>query len=136
MTTKALGNDARFEEIVPDHPGSYGFQFRIAMNRLRAGLLAIILGISLTVGAVPVEQCQILISPAATRLERFGAREAQRYIYLRTGKVPPVVQRDTLDPQASGAIIKVAGITGRIRGMKYKRADGRSVRPSDWTNPR
>ena len=31
---------------------------------------------------------------------------------------------------ASGAIIKVAGITGRIRGMKYKRADGRAVRPS------
>ena len=29
---------------------------------------------------------------------------------------------------ASGAIIKVAGITGRIRGMKYKRADGRTVR--------
>ena len=32
--------------------------------------------------------------------------------------------------KASGAIIKVAGITGRIRGMKYKRADGHSVRPS------
>jgi len=31
---------------------------------------------------------------------------------------------------ASGAIIRVAGITGRIRGMKYKRADGQSVRPS------
>ncbi|HMO94391.1 MAG TPA: phage terminase large subunit family protein [Pirellulaceae bacterium] len=31
---------------------------------------------------------------------------------------------------ASGAIIKVAGITGRIRGMKYKRSDGRTVRPS------
>jgi hypothetical protein len=31
---------------------------------------------------------------------------------------------------ASGAIIKVAGITGRIRGMKYKRADGQSARPS------
>ena len=31
---------------------------------------------------------------------------------------------------ASGAIIKVAGITGRIRGMKFKRADGHSVRPS------
>jgi hypothetical protein len=30
----------------------------------------------------------------------------------------------------SGAIIKVAGITGRIRGMKYKRADGKTVRPS------
>ncbi len=34
------------------------------------------------------------------------------------------------ESKASGAIIKVAGITGRIRGMKYKRADGRTVRPS------
>ncbi len=34
------------------------------------------------------------------------------------------------DSNASGAIIKVAGITGRIRGMKYKRADGRTVRPT------
>jgi len=32
--------------------------------------------------------------------------------------------------KASGAIIRVAGLTGRIRGMKYKRADGRTVRPS------
>ena len=31
---------------------------------------------------------------------------------------------------ASGAIIKVAGITGRIRGMKFKRPDGKAVRPS------
>lgn len=31
---------------------------------------------------------------------------------------------------ASSAIIKVAGITGRIRGMKYKRGDGHTVRPS------
>jgi len=31
---------------------------------------------------------------------------------------------------ASGAIIKVAGITGRIRGMKSKMPNGRSVRPS------
>lgn len=30
----------------------------------------------------------------------------------------------------SGAVIKVAGITGRIRGMKFKRPDGRAVRPS------
>jgi hypothetical protein len=32
--------------------------------------------------------------------------------------------------RASGGIIRVAGITGRIRGMKYKRTDGESVRPS------
>ena len=31
---------------------------------------------------------------------------------------------------ANGAIIKVAGITGRIRGMKYKRSDGHTVRPT------
>lgn len=34
------------------------------------------------------------------------------------------------ESKASGAIIKVAGITGRIRGMKYKRADGKTVRPT------
>lgn len=34
------------------------------------------------------------------------------------------------DSPASGAIVRVAGITGRIRGMKFKRADGRAVRPS------
>jgi hypothetical protein len=34
------------------------------------------------------------------------------------------------DSCASGGIIRVAGITGRIRGMKYKRPDGHSVRPS------
>lgn len=31
--------------------------------------------------------------------------------------------------KASGIIVRVAGITGRIRGMKYKRPDGKSVRP-------
>lgn len=31
---------------------------------------------------------------------------------------------------ASGTIVKTTGITGRIRGMKYKRPDGVAVRPS------
>jgi len=31
---------------------------------------------------------------------------------------------------AAGGIIRVAGITGRVRGMKYKRPDGGAVRPS------
>ncbi len=30
---------------------------------------------------------------------------------------------------AGGAVVRVTGITGRIRGMKFKRPDGRSVRP-------
>jgi len=41
-----------------------------------------------------------------------------------------VVMPTIPDSRASGAIVKVAGITGRIRGMKFKRADGQSVRPS------
>lgn len=31
--------------------------------------------------------------------------------------------------KASGALVKIAGITGRIRGMYFKRRDGTSVRP-------
>lgn len=31
--------------------------------------------------------------------------------------------------KASGVIVRVAGLTGRIRGMKYKRPDGKTVRP-------
>jgi hypothetical protein len=34
------------------------------------------------------------------------------------------------DSPASGVIIKVAGITGGLRGMKHKRRDGKTVRPS------
>ena len=41
----------------------------------------------------------------------------------------PFVREDGRS-RGSGAIIKVAGITGRIRGMKFKRPDGRSVRPN------
>jgi len=32
--------------------------------------------------------------------------------------------------KASGSVIRVAGLTGRIRGMKHKRVDGTSIRPS------
>lgn len=31
--------------------------------------------------------------------------------------------------RASGGVVRVAGLTGRIRGMKFKRPDGRAVRP-------
>jgi Terminase large subunit gpA, endonuclease domain len=32
--------------------------------------------------------------------------------------------------KASGAVLRVAGITGRVRGMKFARPDGRNVRPT------
>lgn len=34
------------------------------------------------------------------------------------------------DSQASGAVIRLGGITGRLRGMKFTRPDGRLVRPN------
>lgn len=33
------------------------------------------------------------------------------------------------DSPASGALIRVAGITGRVRGMKYKKPNGKTLRP-------
>ncbi|MCG3128270.1 MAG: phage terminase large subunit family protein [Phycisphaerae bacterium] len=51
-----------------------------------------------------------------------------REIVLPT--LPPLEWLGNHSPKSNGAIIKVAGITGRIRGMKHKRADGSSVRPS------
>jgi len=50
---------------------------------------------------------------------------------LDTGSAgsPPVISGPVYSP-ASGGIIRVAGLTGRIRGMKYKRPDGDAVRPS------
>jgi len=51
-----------------------------------------------------------------------------REIVLPT--LPPLPWLDNRPPASNGGIIKVAGITGRIRGMKHKRVDGSSVRPS------
>ena len=38
--------------------------------------------------------------------------------------------RESGHTHASGAVARVAGLTGRIRGMKFKRPDGLAVRPS------
>lgn len=40
-----------------------------------------------------------------------------------------IILPDIEGSAAGGGILRVAGITGRIRGMKYKRADGKSARP-------
>src|SRR5262249_34135771 len=34
------------------------------------------------------------------------------------------------DSKAAGAVMRVAGLTGRVRGMKHKKSDGTTVRPS------
>ena len=59
-------------------------------------------------------------SPEAVGCSKEGVRQPRLQ--------PPV---SSLQPtKASGGIIRVAGITGRIRGMKHKRTDGTSIRPS------
>jgi energy-coupling factor transporter ATP-binding protein EcfA2 len=52
--------------------------------------------------------------------------ERTRITWTSNEIVLPTIQNSP----ASGVIVRVAGITGRIRGMKYKRSDGRNVRPS------
>lgn len=52
--------------------------------------------------------------------------ERTRITWTSSEIVLPTVKNS----KASGIIVRVAGITGRVRGMKYKRSDGRSVRPS------
>jgi len=44
--------------------------------------------------------------------------------------LPPLPWFGDARPPGAGAIVRVAGITGRVRGMKAKLPDGRSVRPS------
>ena len=51
--------------------------------------------------------------------------ERTHITWTATEVVLPMVRRS----RASGGILKVAGITGRIRGMKFKRSDGTAVRP-------
>ena len=51
--------------------------------------------------------------------------ERTRISWTNNEIVLPTIKGST----ASGAIVKVAGLTGRIRGMKHALADGRSIRP-------
>jgi hypothetical protein len=49
---------------------------------------------------------------------------------LSLPSLPPLAWFGDARPPGAGAIVRVAGITGRVRGMKAKLPDGRSVRPS------
>ncbi|GIW81483.1 MAG: hypothetical protein KatS3mg105_3290 [Gemmatales bacterium] len=68
------------------------------------------------------------------RLEGIGNRcRGQLYKGRRTQiiwKRDEIVLPTISHSKASGCILRVAGITGRIRGMKFARPDGRNVRPS------
>ncbi len=71
----------------------------------------------------PIEQLDGIANRCAGQLYH---GERTRITWTSNEIVLPTIK----DSRASGIIVRVAGITGRVRGMKYKRADGRSVRPS------
>ena len=71
----------------------------------------------------PIEQLDGIANRCAGQLYH---GERTRITWTSNEIVLPTIK----DSKASGIIVRVAGITGRVRGMKYKRSDGRSVRPS------
>ena len=71
----------------------------------------------------PVAQLEGIANRCAGQLYK---GERTRITWTSNEIVLPTVEGS----KASGIIVRVAGITGRIRGMKFKRSDGRNVRPS------
>ena len=71
----------------------------------------------------PVAQLEGIANRCAGQLSK---GERTRITWTSNEIVLPTVEGS----RASGIIVRVAGITGRIRGMKFKRSDGRNVRPS------
>ena len=71
-------------------------------------------------------------TPAARagRCDQEDLQVHDRLVLAGVGLPAEAPEGGSVASSASGAIIKVAGITGRIRGMKHKRADGKTVRPS------
>lgn len=66
------------------------------------------------------------------RLEGINQRRlllAGRQLRIKIQKLQ-IILADVPGAACGGAIIRTAGLTGRIRGMKYARTDGGSVRPS------
>ena len=71
----------------------------------------------------PVAQLEGIANRCAGQLYK---GERTRITWTSNEIVLPTVEGS----RASGIIVRVAGITGRLRGMKFKRSDGRNVRPS------
>ena len=71
----------------------------------------------------PVAQLEGIANRCAGQLYK---GERTRITWTSNEIVLPTVEGS----RASGIIVRIVGITGRIRGMKFKRSDGRNVRPS------
>ena len=71
----------------------------------------------------PIKRLDGIANRCAGQLHR---GERTRIVWTSNEIVLPTIKGSP----AAGVVVRVAGITGRVRGMKYKRPDGRSGRPS------
>ena len=71
---------------------------------------------------VPIQKLEGIANRCAGQLY-YGERT--RITWTANEIVLPTIK----DAASSGVLVRVAGITGRIRGMKYKKPDGRTIRP-------
>ncbi|NLS96141.1 MAG: hypothetical protein GXX96_28715 [Planctomycetaceae bacterium] len=77
---------------------------RFPVNRLVAVAVVVALTwIGRAQAASPVEPSAVVASPCDSLAERLAAKEIRRYIYLRTGKLLPIVEQ--LDKAPAGAIV-------------------------------
>ncbi|MBN2270473.1 MAG: hypothetical protein JXN61_07660, partial [Sedimentisphaerales bacterium] len=56
-------------------------------------------------GAAETGAITVLCPSEATSAERLAAKEVRRYLYLRTGKLVPIVRKDTQPPTSGGLIV-------------------------------
>ena len=72
--------------------------------------------------AYPIQKLQGIANRCAGQLYH---GERTRITWTANEIVLPTIR----GAASSGVLVRVAGITGRIRGMKYKKPDGRTIRP-------
>lgn len=77
--------------------------------------------------ALPIRALEGVSQRAVAQLYTYKGERRRTYIGWTSREV---VLPTVAESPASGAVIQVAGITGRIRGMKHKRPDGTSIRPN------
>ncbi len=72
--------------------------------------------------AYPIKRLEGIANRCAGQLYK---GERTRIVWTANEIVLPTIA----GAASSGIIVRVAGITGRVRGMKYKKPDGRTIRP-------
>lgn len=84
--------------------------------------------------AVSSAAAPIVIAPQASAIERFAAREAQRYVYLRTGELLPIALSDHA-PDGAAIVLTSAGHPLAQGGPAQPGPEARSYRLAPGGGP-